>query len=344
MLAWFARRLGWVGLVTTFLFARTALAEDESDVVVVDVKESARELDPDALRQEIGAELHADAVSPDDARALIARGTITIDADPDEHELSVRYDDRSRTLVRRIPFSSEPAAARQSVVILAGNLARDEASALASELREHEDDGEVHPAGEHDAEEPEARAPPKPTEATTSSLQSDFEARIEALGSLTLVHDDQRPINIGAGFGGLVSLRYKSMVLAPSVTWHGEFITGDHRDLRIGAGASLPLPRFARMEILGVGGVHEYYRFGDGFFHSGARGTRPFLGIWLGASAVVFRHLVAGAWFFYEGDVSREEAPYETYSLFGGKTGVDHMRVGQDIIGFMLRVGFSSGP
>ena len=72
------RWLGWLLTIivgaTGLVIARDARADDEpAPVIVVEVAKAASENDPDALRTQIGAELHAEVVKPGDPRAAAAK-------------------------------------------------------------------------------------------------------------------------------------------------------------------------------------------------------------------------------------------------------------------------------
>ena len=124
----------WVFVAASVTLARRARADDEP-IIVVDVTEAASTLDPDKLRFLIAQELHAHAVTSADPRAKSARGTVTVDVDRHTGELSVSYFARATSTTRRVPLSADGASARSAAVMLAGNLARDEAGELAAELR-----------------------------------------------------------------------------------------------------------------------------------------------------------------------------------------------------------------
>lgn len=104
-------------------------------IVVVDVAPDATEVDEARLRAAIGGELGADAVAPGDARAAHARGTITVSIDRTAQALVVSYREGEMPVTRRIALPGDPEAVSRAVVVLAGNLARDEGSELAAELR-----------------------------------------------------------------------------------------------------------------------------------------------------------------------------------------------------------------
>jgi hypothetical protein len=108
---------------------------EEQRVVVMEVSEGASGLDAEKLRSSVARELGAQVVSASDARASSAHGTLTVQIEADGAEVSVTYTARAVPLTRRLPLPADQTAAREAVVALAGNLARDEASALADELR-----------------------------------------------------------------------------------------------------------------------------------------------------------------------------------------------------------------
>lgn len=342
MLACFVRYVRWLSFVLPFMFVRAALAEEGANVVVVDVRESARALDAEALRAAIGAELHAEAVPPSDPRASSAGGMITIDADPEKREVSVRYDGRGEPILRRIPLLADAGAARQSVALIAGNLARDEASELASQLRDQTADQTRPASAGANVERPVER--PKPLPPQESKARPDAEIRIETLAGLTWsLRDD---VQHAASGGGLVSFRYKSVLVAPSVTWGTAMFDQTQRDLRIGLGGSFALPRPPRaqwqsqVEVLGVGGVHEYRGFGANPWSVGANRDRAFLGMWAGFSANFLKYLTGGVFLFYEGDLSRAKATAPvSLPLFGASQ--TSFNLGQDTIGLMCRFGAS---
>jgi hypothetical protein len=120
------------------LVANVALAqgpEPPRPVVVVFIAPTARELDASALRAAIGAELQADAVPEDDARAASARGRFDVSVDRAAGELVVSYQGGSEPLVRHVALPVDAQAEARAVVALAGNLGRDEAGDLAAQIR-----------------------------------------------------------------------------------------------------------------------------------------------------------------------------------------------------------------
>jgi prolyl-tRNA editing enzyme YbaK/EbsC (Cys-tRNA(Pro) deacylase) len=115
--------------------ATRAQSSAPRSVIVVAVAPAARELDVPSLRAAIGAELQADAVGEDDARAASARGRFDVSVDRVARELVVSYSGGAEPLVRRAVLPADARAEARAVVALAGNLGRDEAGELAAELR-----------------------------------------------------------------------------------------------------------------------------------------------------------------------------------------------------------------
>jgi hypothetical protein len=143
-------------------FARAQGADSPApqDMLVVEVDESAPAVDPVALRAALRRDLHVEAVPPGDPRAAQARGAVHVAYDG--RTLVVSYRARPEVLTRRIEVPPNAAAVERAAVILAGNLARDEGSELAANLRAQ------HPgtAGADAAANSEAPAPPVPSRAT----------------------------------------------------------------------------------------------------------------------------------------------------------------------------------
>jgi hypothetical protein len=128
-----------LALALPMAFAPQARAEDADDaiaakIVVVDVDPAATEIDAAGLREAIGKELGATAVAPDDARAARAR-TIAVSIDAARHALVVSYREHTATVTRSIDLPLDPDATARAAVLLAGNLARDEAGELVATLR-----------------------------------------------------------------------------------------------------------------------------------------------------------------------------------------------------------------
>jgi hypothetical protein len=141
------------GLALAVAVTRPAAAEDPAPprpLVVVTVAQDATELDAAAVRAAVGQELGADAVGPDDPRAPRATGSIDVSVDRAAHQLVVSYKGRAEPITRRIDLPDDPASIERDAVLLAGNLARDEAGDLVAQLRQRPS--------------PEAAAPPRASE------------------------------------------------------------------------------------------------------------------------------------------------------------------------------------
>jgi hypothetical protein len=166
------RLLVLVTVLIALLLARAveASAGDSSEsrgVVVVVVAPEATELDVVGVRAAIGLELGSDAVSPDDPRASSARGRIEVSIDQGARQLVVSYRGASdEALVRRIDLPGDAQATLRAAVLLAGNLARDEATELVEELHKAK------------AEAARASSPASPpTAAASSSAPAASDAR-----------------------------------------------------------------------------------------------------------------------------------------------------------------------
>jgi hypothetical protein len=127
----------FLGLVLLALPAGVGRADAPQSraVVVVDLAADAVEFDPAKLREAIGHELGVDAVASEDARAGQATGAVVVSVDHDAHQLVVTYRGNGHLITRRIGLPPDRAAAEREAALLAGNLARDEASDLVAELR-----------------------------------------------------------------------------------------------------------------------------------------------------------------------------------------------------------------
>jgi hypothetical protein len=83
----------------------------------------------------VGAELGAEAVAPGDPRAAQASGTVQVSVDRAAHTLSVAYRGQAEPITRTVDLPADAEATERAAVLLAGNLARDEAGELAAALR-----------------------------------------------------------------------------------------------------------------------------------------------------------------------------------------------------------------
>jgi hypothetical protein len=315
------------------LLVRAAHADGwEGNVIVIDVAPTATELDPEQLRTLIARELGATAVPPGDPRAEAAGGTATINLDRTAGELSVTFLGSAAPITRRVPLPGEPASARNAAVALVGNLARDEASELAAELRK---------------QHPSLKSLPEPIQPAEAGAPRDAGVRDNNAPS-----DELRPEALagygtnGVAVGGMVSYRHGPFVAAPSFTYHQTPLSETEiYSWRIGAGAAYVPTRLLRLEVLGVGGAHVYRGAGAAFLGSrGADGTRGFMGVWAGCDFVM-SHFTLGAWLLYEGDLDRSskltnDPVTRSTDGFGGDT--QHpVSVGQDAVGAFVRAGIA---
>ena len=130
-------RVRVAALVLVFsLFAPVvARADPAKDVVAVDVGGDVTGVDASRLRAAIGDELGAVAVPVDDPRASHARGTLVVAIERATGKLVVSFRDQRGPITRTVDVPSDAAATERTIVLLAGNLARDEAGELSAELR-----------------------------------------------------------------------------------------------------------------------------------------------------------------------------------------------------------------
>jgi hypothetical protein len=131
MMRWLASAL--IGVVLLLSFVDTASADPVPPVVVVDIQGDVD--DPDGLRTAIGRELRATAVLPDDPRAASARGTLTIEARGDDRRITATYRSFGTPVARTVDLPSDPKRVQSVAVLLAGNVAREEADELLNGLK-----------------------------------------------------------------------------------------------------------------------------------------------------------------------------------------------------------------
>jgi hypothetical protein len=149
--------------------------------VVVDVAPDAAEMDAPRLRAAIGKELGATAVAPDDPLARGAPGTITVAIDRASHALVVSYRHDGTPITRSIDLPGDPAAVERAAVLLAGNLARNEAADLVASLRK---------SG------PSSQAPAEPN--SSSSVDDEDLGKLDRLGAVLDAHArDARGLRLG---------------------------------------------------------------------------------------------------------------------------------------------------
>src|SRR5262249_3920646 len=127
-------RLLWTSFALLFLLltARPSSADEKARVLVVEVVGAASEREQRDLRRAAGDELGVTAVAPDDPRAADARGRLVVEIDSAKQRGRVTYRDLGEPIQREIALDRDPESARRSLVLLAGNVARDEAAALVA--------------------------------------------------------------------------------------------------------------------------------------------------------------------------------------------------------------------
>jgi hypothetical protein len=115
--------------------APSPAAADAGRAVVVSIATDVREIDPLKMREAVGRELGTEAIDPDDPRVPQARGRIDIAIDRAARQLVVSYRGAGEPIERRVDLPAEAVGIAREAVLLAGNLARDEAGELVSQLR-----------------------------------------------------------------------------------------------------------------------------------------------------------------------------------------------------------------
>src|SRR5260370_19236248 len=115
-------------------------------IIVVDVPQGEPALDANRLRAAVASELDADAVTSDDPRALRASGTLRVSIDRAAHALMIAYQGHTQPIVRKVDLPGSAQATERAAVLLAGNLARDEAGELAAELRKSKATAQATPS------------------------------------------------------------------------------------------------------------------------------------------------------------------------------------------------------
>jgi hypothetical protein len=135
LLRLFATFVAFALVVVPRLASAQAAAEPSRPAIVVAIAEGEPALDPASLRAAIGAELGEDAIAPDDPRAPEGVGMIDVSVDHGAHALVVAYRGATEPITRTVDLPADRAATERAAVLLAGNLARDEADELAASLR-----------------------------------------------------------------------------------------------------------------------------------------------------------------------------------------------------------------
>jgi hypothetical protein len=151
-------------LVAVASCSRLAMAEPEMPTLVLEVLSDAAEIDAAALRQGVAAELAMRVVAPSEQNARVAEGTFVVGIDREKNELFVEFRRRGAApLIRRLPLPIDRSVLQQTVVFLAGNMARDESQDV---LRDLGTDAVVPAPSETTAEPRPSReplpAPPEP--------------------------------------------------------------------------------------------------------------------------------------------------------------------------------------
>jgi hypothetical protein len=114
------------------LYARAEEPRAARRIVVLTLGPGAAALDAEKIRASIGADLDADVVPSADPRAANATGQLEVDVA--EGEIVVTFRAIRSPVTRTLHAPDDPAARARSIVVLAGNLARDEAHELLAEL------------------------------------------------------------------------------------------------------------------------------------------------------------------------------------------------------------------
>jgi hypothetical protein len=122
-------------LVAVASCPHAAMAQAEMPTLVLEVLPDAAEIDAAALRQGVAAELAIRVVAPSDRGAGVPGGTFTVGIDREKNELVVEFRRRGAgPLTRRLPLPIERSVLQQTVVFLAGNMARDESQDVLRHL------------------------------------------------------------------------------------------------------------------------------------------------------------------------------------------------------------------
>jgi hypothetical protein len=124
--------LGATCAASIFFFSSLSFAQPPP-IFVVEV--SGAGIDGDRIRREVGKELGVTAIAPDDPIAASAVGRLSVDAAATEKRITVTFQKLGATITRTVDLPTDTRRAEATAVLLAGNLARDEAGELASVLR-----------------------------------------------------------------------------------------------------------------------------------------------------------------------------------------------------------------
>jgi hypothetical protein len=228
------------------------------EVVVVDVPAGEPWLDANRLRAEVSSELGTETVAPTDPRASRASGTLRVSIDRGAHLLVVAYEAHTEPVVRRIDLPNTTPATERAAVLLAGNLARDEAGELASELRK----SKVTPPATSPPPGPEAVAQEDPRAIHDLNWLGVVLARETRASRVRGMVAD---ILLGASLGALAASTFStSVVAASSSNWDKAgawYVLGGSAITAMGSVLVLP-GDFAE--------INEYYAHDRASAHSAA--------------------------------------------------------------------------
>src|SRR5262245_19058150 len=129
-------RLAAIVAVVLFpLFISSGPRSDEPAILVVDVAAPPGAVDAAGLREAIGHELGVTSVEPDDPRAAAATGRVEVQVNATDKKLAVRYRKLGAIVAREVDLPQNRATLSSTAVLIAGNLARDEARALIDAMK-----------------------------------------------------------------------------------------------------------------------------------------------------------------------------------------------------------------
>ena len=164
--------LGAAATAVLWLSASRGVAAPPVAVVVVEVTPGP--LDPGRVRAAVGRELGMTAVAPEDPRATVASGRLAIAARGSDKTLTVTFRTAEGVTTRTVGLPDAQQAAESSAVLLAGNVARDEASDLLRGLAKGPTRGARAPAAPPSAPSPASPAspasPPSPPQIAALAL------------------------------------------------------------------------------------------------------------------------------------------------------------------------------
>ena len=147
-------------------------------------------------------------MSPDDPLAKDAMGTISVSVGGNPRRLLVSFAGRPTPIERSVNLPATPAEVVTAAVVLAGNLARDEASELAAEIRAKRATPPPPP--------PSSATPPATSTAPPVTERYEATGRLDA--TLKYTADETRRARLGLGWTSLgvgVGLGVATGALAP---------------------------------------------------------------------------------------------------------------------------------